>query len=545
MALATGEIETAAPFYVHNQRLIKDVQSLEDKARRSDVLVSEESLIAFYKSAIPTTISTRAAMELWCKNAENDSRARFSREMLMRHGAESVTEAQFPKVLKLGDFEVPLSYRFEPGHVMDGVTARLPLPLLNAVDDRYASWLVPGLWREKIAVLLKALPKAERGRVQPIPDTVTAFLELASPRERPLTEALLEFLRDFLGIKLPSNTFDRVEMPLHLQLNFRVMDGDGSEVAMGRDLLLLQKQLGQAARMAFQGAAGGAASDIEKTGLMGWTIGTLPGSIAVKRGGRNLSAYPACVDETTSVSVKLFESEEEADAAHRKGVIRLMSFELKQQLRQWEKGPSGFNQVALQLRTAPSSEKLLADFLDALTDRAFIGEDALPRDEKAFRELVQRAKQRIPVVADSLGRTLGLVAAAYASLQQALNVNGMRGKPVIATVSQWRDRLVGPHWLASTPWDQLTHLPRYIKALERRLHKFAEMPDREVRHGPTLVAYWQRWNELMSRAQPTAEQRNFRWLIEELNVSLFAQELKTPFPVSAKRLDKIWNEIAT
>jgi ATP-dependent helicase HrpA len=454
-----------------------------------------------------------------------------------------VVESQYPKAMKLGDFEVPLVYRFEPGHVMDGVTARVPLPLLNAIEDRYTSWLVPGLWREKIAVLLKALPKAERGRVQPIPDTVTAFLELATPREKPLAESLLDFLRDFLTLKLPSNTFDRVEMPPHLLINFRVMDGEGNEVAMGRDLVALQKELGQAARMAFQGAAGGAATDIEKTGLTSWSFGTLPESIAVKRGGRNLSAYPACVDDGTTVSVRLFETEEEANAAHRKGVIRLMSFELKQQLRAWEKGPSGFNQIALQLKTAIASDKLLVDFQNALADRAFIGEDELPRDEKAFREQVQRAKQRIPVVADALGRTLAQVAPAYASLQSALHASAMRAKAVLPTLNAWRDRLLAPGWLMNTPWAQLPHLPRYLKALERRLHKFSEMPDREVRHGPALNAYWQRYGELMQRAQTTGAQRDFRWMIEELNVSLFAQELKTPFPVSAKRLDKLWLEI--
>jgi ATP-dependent helicase HrpA len=321
------------------------------------------------------------------------------------------------------------------------------------------------------------------------------------------------------------------------------MDGDGNEAAMGRDLAALQKELGQAARMAFQGAAGGAATDIEKTGLTGWTFGTLPETIAVKRGGRNLSAYPACVDDGASVSVRLFETEQEANAAHRKGVIRLMSFELKQQLRAWEKGPSGFNQIALQLKTAIASDKLLADFLNALADRAFIGDDALPRDEKAFREQVQRAKQRIPVVADALARVLAQVAPAYASLQTALHAGAMRAKAVLPSLNAWRDRLLAPGWLINTPWAQLTHLPRYLKALERRLQKFSEMPEREARHAPTLANYWQRYSELMQRATVSDEQRDFRWLIEELHVSLFAQELKTPFPVSVKRLDKIWTEI--
>ncbi len=542
-ALAMDEVETTAPFYAANRKLIKDVQSLEDKARRTDVLVSEDTIAAFYKSRIPKEISTRADLEKWAKTETNDHSVRMTREQLMRHGAESITEEQFPKTLKLGDFEVPATYRFEPNHPMDGVTVRLPLALLNAVEDRYASWLIPGLWREKIAVLLKALPKAERGRVQPIPDSVTAFLELATPREKPLTDALLEFLREYLSLNVASTVFDRAEVPAHLQLNFRVMDGEGNELGMGRDLAKLQEELGQAARMAFQGSHGSVANDIEKTGLISWTVGTLPEGIPVKRAGRNVTAYPACVDEGASVSVKLFETSDEANAAHRRGVVRLMSFELKQQLRNWEKGPSGFNQIALQLKTATPTDKLLSDFLETLADRAMIGDDAPPRDEKAFREQIGRAKQRIPVVADALTRTLMQVAEAYASLQSDLYKAGPRAKPLLPALTQWRDRLLAPGWLSRTPWAQLPHLARYLKALERRLHKFSEMPEREARHGPVLTAFWDRWGEIMTRAQTTDAQREFRWLIEELNVSLFAQELKTPFPVSIKRLEKVWLEI--
>jgi ATP-dependent helicase HrpA len=544
-ALSMDDVETSAPFYEANKKLVKDIQSLEDKARRTDVLVSEETIAAFYKSRIPQDICTRADLEKWTKSQDNDKLLRMTREQLMRHGADAVTEEQFPKTLKLGDFEVPVNYRFEPNHVMDGVTVRLPLALLNAVEDRYASWLIPGLWREKIAVLLKALPKAERGRVQPVPDTVTAFLELATPREKPLNDALLEFLRAYLSLNVPASVWDRVEIPAHLLVNFRVMDGEGNELGMGRDLGKLQEDLGQAARMAFQGSQGAVTNDVEKTGLTAWTIGTLPEGIPVKRAGRNVTAYPACVDEGASVAVKMFETEPEADAAHRKGVIRLISFELKQQLRNWEKGPSGFNQTALQLKTIIPTDKLLTDFFATMCDRAFIGDDALPRDEKAFREQVGRAKQRIPVVAEALARVLTQVASEYAALQTALHAAGPRAKAVVPVLSQWRDRLLYVGFLSATPWAQLTHLPRYLCALGRRLNKFTEMPEREPRHAPVLNTFWAQWHAEIARTGIAAspDLLAFRWLIEELNVSLFAQDLKTPFPVSSKRLEKRWLEI--
>jgi ATP-dependent helicase HrpA len=560
-ALAMGEVETTAAFFAFNLKLVKDVQSLEDMARRNDVLVAEETIAAFYKARIPLDVSSRADLEKWLKaeaetalspldraelRGHRDQSLRLTRDELMRHGAEAITEEQFPKTLKLGDFEVPVTYRFEPGHIMDGVTVKLPLALLNAVEDRYASWLIPGLFREKIAAYLKALPKAERGRVQPVPDSVTTFLELATPRDKPLPEALYDFCRDYFGLKLPANVWDRMELAAHLQLNFRVMDGEGNELSMGRDLAKLQDELGQIARMAFQdGASGkGAESEIEKTGLTGWTIGTLPDGIPVKRAGRAVTAYPACVDEGATVAVRLFETAREADAAHRRGVVRLIALELKQQLRTWERGPQGFNQSALQLKTAVPTDKLLADFLATLADRAFIGDDAVPRDERSYRDQITRAKQRIPVVADALGKTLAQVAEAYAALQASLHSAAGRGKAVAPVLSAWRDRLVHAGFMSETPWAQLHHLPRYLKALGKRFEKFATMPEREPRNGPVLAGYWQRFDAEVNRVAPAANAglAQFRWLIEELQVSLFAQELKTPFPVSAKRLDKAWAE---
>ena len=298
--------------------------------------------------------------------------------------------------------------------------------------------------------------------------------------------------------------------------------------------------------MAFQdGAASrGAESDIEKTGLTTWSIGTLPEGIPVKRAGRAVTAYPACVDEGASVAVRLFETAREAELAHRRGVVRLIALELKQQLRTWERGPSGFNQSALQLKTAIPTDKLLADFLATLADRAFIGDDVMPRDERAFREQIARAKQRIPVVADALGKTIVQVAEAYAALQINLHSAGGRAKAVVPTLSQWRDRLVHVGFLNETPWAQLHHLSRYLRALGKRLEKYLTMPEREPRNGPVLAAYWQRYEAERLRCGPNVSDAvlQFRWLIEELQVSLFAQELKTPFPVSAKRLDKAWAE---
>ena len=265
----------------------------------------------------------------------------------------------------------------------------------------------------------------------------------------------------------------------------------------------------------------------------------------MKRAGRTVTAYPACVDEGKSVAVRLFETAREAEIAHRHGVVRLISLELKTQLRNFEKGPCGFSQCALQLKTVIATDKLLADFLETLADRAIIGDDPLPRDERAYRDQIARAKQRIPVVAEALGRTLTQVAEAYIALQTNTRAAGPRANAVLPTLSQGRDRLLYAGFLAATPWAQHQHLPRFLRALGKRLEKYLSMPEREARHGPVMASYWARWLTEKERTGATATDAllQFRWLIEELHVSLFAQELKTPFPVSAKRLDKIWTDI--
>ncbi|MCS6995777.1 MAG: ATP-dependent RNA helicase HrpA [Casimicrobiaceae bacterium] len=544
-ALAARAVTTRAPFAAANQRLIESIEALEARTRRCDLLVSEETLAALYAARLPGHVVTRAELERWCEDPQQDACLRFTREELLRRNTDEFSEALFPDTLRLGDFEVPVSYRFEPGHPLDGVTARVPLALLNAVEPRFTTWLVPGLVRERVAVRLKALPKAARARLQPQAETVTAFLELTAPHEQPLERALLVFLRDYAGLDLPDEVWARTPLPPHLELNVQVVGVQGEEIAMGRDLAALQRDFGEAARLAFQ--ASSAASHqarIEQSGLTSWRIGTLPERITVDRPGGEIVAFPALVDEGETVAVRVFETATEAARAHREGVLRLLSIALKVPLRAFEKGPPGFAQAALALKPVVATEQLLADFQRALASRALLGDEEPPRSEAAFREQLARAKPRIGLVAEQLGRMLAAVAEANSELQAALTSAGQRERALVPTLLAWRARLLHPRFLSETPWPQLPHLPRYLRALKRRLTKFSESPEREARHGPVLAAYWQRWEAECARRGADAPPAllEFRWWLEELHVSLFAQELKTPFPVSVKRLEKFWNE---
>ncbi len=544
-ALVPGALATKGAFLDHNRRLIAEVAELEHKARRQDVLVDDETIAAFYAERVPEGVHSRASFEQWRAGAEaKDPRVLFlTREALMRHAASHVTEALFPEALPMAGAMLPLAYRFAPGHPQDGLTLTVPLALLNQVDVARASWLVPGMIREKVAFLLKALPKAWRNRVTPLPPAVTEFLEATPPGAAPLASALRAWLRQSLGDAPEANVWDGTALPPHLEMNFRIVDAAERELASGRDLEALRAQLGEAAQLSF--ASEGPA--LEKHGVTSWDFGDLPETLTRMQDGRRITGYPALVDAGQSVSVVLMDTRAAADTATRAGVVRLIRIALKPQVAVHEKGGTGFAQAALQLKPMLPTDALRDDALAAICDRAFVGDDALPRNERAFADQVKRARTRLPAVADSVYRLL----AAIAEEHHAVSARIARLPPgqgrLAAEVRARRDALVRPGFLRTTPWTALTQLPRYLKALDRRLAKHPDNPERDAKHAATLAGWWQRLHERQERNRAAGRQEpaleDFRWLLEELAVSLFAQELKTPFPVSYKRLERVWADL--
>jgi ATP-dependent helicase HrpA len=542
-ALANMEFDTRAPFFVANQRLMREIEELEHKARRQDVLVDEHALFAFYDARIPEGIVNGAGFEKWRQDAEKEKPRLLylTREDLMRHAASSITEAQFPEQFDLDGTSVLLKYRFEPGHPLDGVTATIPLALLNQLDPTQAEWLVPGMIREKITHLIKSLPKTIRRVCVPVPDFVTGFLEQNTGEGR-LLEAVAEYIRKRTGLKLSANEWTD-PIPPHLLMNFRVIDDAGRELAMGRDWLALKNQLGQAAQLTFRSGQ----PDIEKTGLKQWDFGDLPEKLDFTRNNRQMTGYPALEDNGNSVAVKLFDTEAAALESHRKGVRRLMRFELKEQMKQLEKGLPGFNQYALLLRNIMTPDELREDMLTAIADRAFIGEDELPRSNADFMALKARARTRLPAVVEGAGRLAQAIAAEVQPLTQKLNGLPPTMSRVKREVEEQYTRLLPKRFFSTTPWERLQHIPRYLKALRMRLEKYPGSVERDTRSAQAVQELWQRWETRVIAERKaegaSAALEEFRWLIEELRVSLFAQELKTPFPVSVKRLEKIWAEL--
>ena len=544
-ALANGDFDTRAPFFTANERLIAEVEELEHKARRQDVLVDEHQLFAFYDSKIPADIFQAATFEKWREGAEkiNPKLLYLTRDDLMRHGADAITAVQFPEKMLLDGVEIPLKYRFEPGHILDGVTATVPLALLNQLNYAQTEWLVPGMLREKLTYLIKALPKSYRRVCVPVPEFVTIFLEQAHVGEGLIKSVLAGHIQRVTTLKISVEDWTE-ETPAHLLMNFSIVDDAGRELAMGRDWNALKKQLGSAAQLTFRNTS----PDIEKTGLKQWDFGDLPTTLSFERDGRKITGYPALEDDKDSISVKLFDTETDATINHRKGVCRLMRFELKEQIKQLEKSLPNFNQYALILRNIMSPEDLREDLIVTISDRAFIGEDDLPRTNADFMKLKARARTRLPAVSQAVARQAQSIATEYQLLtaQQAkmpATVNRLK-----RDLEQQISLLVYKNCFSQTPWEQLQHVPRYLKALRLRIEKQPANPDRDGKSAASVGLLWQKWQDKMSalyQAHVDIPQplQDYRWLIEELRVSLFAQELKTPFPISIKRLEKIWTDM--
>lgn len=494
----------------------------------------------------PLPLADIRTFEAWLKTTErNNPRLLFlSRDDLMQHAAAHITEEQFPKFWQTADGKFKLSYRFEPHHPLDGVTMTVPLTVLNRLHAPSLEWLVPGMLREKIQLLIKALPKQIRRICVPVPDFITKFLESNPDRQAAIIPQLAHFIAKSAGDmrileQIDQDAWAAQELPEHCYLNLRIIDDGGQELAGGRKLHELQQQLGQAAAVTFRDNT----QEFERDNVTAWDIGTLPESIKFARGKQQLTGYLGLQKEKDGrIALRLFDTTEAAEQAHRQGVIELMKLQLKEQVKDLNKGIQGFTQAAMLLKHI-NADTLRDDLTQAVCDRAFIGEDDLPRNEKAFKEQIKRARSRLPAVKEALSRYLQETAAAYAEL------NGKLGKhPLTHLMRQRLQTLLAAGFATRTPWAQWPRLPIYLKAMTLRLEKYSGNPARDAAREADIQELEQMWQEktdsLIKQGLPISDGlAGFKWMIEELRVSLFAQELKTPYPVSVKRLLKEWESL--
>ncbi|MCM2307279.1 MAG: ATP-dependent RNA helicase HrpA [Sulfuritalea sp.] len=534
-------------FFQHNAKLMKEIQALEHKSRRPDVLVDDELIHAFYDARIPEGIITLAAFDHWRREAEaaNPKLLCLEKEQLMRHEAAGITTDAFPPALTHRGQSFKLSYHHDPGAADDGVTLTLPLPALNQLPANRCEWLVPGLLKEKVLALLKTLQQKYRHRLQPLDEFATNFCEAEHDLDEPLVRALTRAAEEHLAMKLPLDAFRSGELRPHLFMNFRLTDEHGGTLAISRNLAELRAEYRGRVEQAYATAEvrhEAAAGDL--SGLTAWSFGALPELMEVKVGAGTTVGFPALVDMGESVRLTAFDTEDKARAEHRRGMARLFALQLAAQVKAIEKLP-GLRELALQF-VSLGTEKELREQLIAVTLERTCLMDPLPADEPAFAARREAARGRILLVAQEILRLLGGILTEHAALAKKLASLQKAFPQACADIAAQLAELMPKRFIASVPFERLQHYPRYLKAIGLRLDKARSDPARDAR----LMADWQAlgkpWERERNAMLKSGQQNDsfldeFRWLLEELRVALFAQELKTTSPVSVKRLQKMWD----
>jgi len=586
-ALVAGNWESKLPFLPANHQLVAQVQELEHKSRRQDVLVDDELIFAFYDQQVPADIHNGAAFDRWWKQAASaNPRLLFlTRDELMRHEAAGITTQSFPKTLRLGGVDCKASYLHEPGDAKDGVTVDVPLFVLNQVSEDRCEWLVPGMLKDKIQALLKSLPQRPRSRFVPLPESAARLAgELAAPEVfggGSLSDVLLKKVRDETSLDVKRADFKLDMLSPHLFMNLRVVDEHGRQLGMGRNLGALKAEWGSKARGAFQALAqlkpklgsdtdllqppaAAAGASTSPAGLIrrpsasvtsskpaavadqrytSWSFGELPELMEIRKGGQTLIGFPALIDLADAVAIEVFDEPEVAAAKHRKGLGRLFALQIKDALKYLEKNIPDLQKMSVAFMSLGTAEELHTQIIEVAVDRAFL-QDPLPTDEAAFKKRVEEGRGRLTLIANEVARLAGVVLAEYATALRKIK-DTKNAPEATADCTQQLQRLMPKHFMAATPWPQLQHFARYLKAITLRLDKYRADPARDAQRLAELRPQEQRFWRLVAERKGVQDARmlELRWLLEELRVSFFAQELRTPQPVSIKRVEKVWGQL--
>ncbi len=546
-ALVQGEYKTRAKFHALNQQLIADVEEIEHRQRRRDVLVDEQDIYEFFDERIPSGIYSGKRFEKWYRTIEMESPnlLLLSKERLMNR-PEKISESDYPESLELGGgLRLPLRYHFDPGHRCDGVTLTVPVAALNQLDSARLEWVVPGLLHGKVTALIKSLPKGLRRHFVPAPDFAAACLEVITPGEGPLLPALGRQLQRMTGIEVPSGAWDPSKLPDYLQINISAVDDNGRELAHDRDLTALCDTLGDYANAQFEQLP---RSNLEREGITAWDFGDLPDQVEMESSGVQLLAFPALCDEGDSVAIRLFDTRTKACHAHRGGLHRLILLSLPKQARYLHKNLPGFTSMALHYSGVGDAEQLREDLTRAIIDSSFLTDGKPVYSEQRFRDIVDTGREKMMSVAAEVCKVVEESLATYHRIRKTLK-GALSPQRLVAAqdIRMQLDHLIYPGFVSQVGVEWLVHYPRYLKAIEQRWKKLEGNVARDKKNAAEIAKWWAKYEpraeKQIDEGVANPELAQFRWMIEEFRVSLFAQELGTRFPVSAARLEKQWQRV--
>ncbi|MGV6827258.1 MAG: ATP-dependent RNA helicase HrpA, partial [bacterium] len=546
--LVAGDFDTRAKFWRHNQELIEEVHDMEARSRRRDILVDEEVIYGFYDQQIPAGIYSKPDFEKWLRKAsQKNPRLLFlDRKTIIRSDAKMVDEEAFPAALLVEGLKLPLRYQFDPDRADDGVTMLIPGAVMNQVPAWAGDWLVPGLLREKVIALIKGLPKAIRRSFVPVPDYADKFITGSAKQDSPLIQVLGKALKQWSGTHIAEDLWPVQDLPAHLQMNYALLDSEGNCIDQSRDLVALQQK--------YTGHDFGSSGVESSTGLTeepmrDFDIVSLPESVEINSAGMKLKAWPAMVDRGDSVVIEALDSAQNARIAHHKGLRRLVRLRLPQLLKGLRKDIAPRVQ-ALQLKYAKAPGKsqghqnLESTLIDFIIDRTFFDNNGEIRDASNFNRCLEAGRSNLFEVSNSTLDLVEDILAQYQRVRSMLSkLNQINWLHSVSDMQDQLDGLVYQGFLSEVAMEHLQHYPRYLQALGKRIESLRSAAARDQQRMQEMKAVLERWKQRYAVNSQDPRLEEIRWMLEELRVSLFAQELKTPFPVSVKRLDKRWQAL--
>ncbi|WP_152663155.1 ATP-dependent RNA helicase HrpA [Arsukibacterium ikkense] len=538
-ALVNQDLGTNDAFLSYNQRLIEEVTALEEKSRRRDILVDEDTLAAFYADKIPLWANNRIDFAKWWKKqrAIDPYFLNFDPDSLLNRDTSDITADKFPESWRQGNLTLPLEYHFAPGELDDGISVIIPLALLNQIEDRGFDWLIPALRHELLVALIKSLPKQYRRNFVPAPNYADALLQLIAPDQGKLLEVISQRLKRMSGITLPEDAWDLTSLPAHLSMNFKVVDENGNTLQQGRSLALLKQGLqGQVQQSLSQVAEQG----IEQTSLTDWSFGELPQEYVKVQAGYEIKAFPALVDDRDSVAIKLLDNPQQARQVSKQGLRRLLLLNVPSPVKYLQESLPNKAKLGLYFNPFGRVLELIDDCIAAGVD-TLIAQTAMPGNSQAFNQLRDKVRAELGDTVVAIALQVEQILTLGHDIQKRL-----KGKVDLAhiqsqgDIKQQLNELVFKGFVSSHGAGRLQDILRYLQAMQKRLEKLPVDPqrDRLLMHEYQKAA--DAYDTLLGKyagnpllPEPVSA---IYWMLQELKVSLHAQQLGTPYPISVKRI---------
>ncbi|MGR5367691.1 ATP-dependent RNA helicase HrpA [Photobacterium damselae] len=545
-ALVEGDWDTKHKFFQQNRKLLREVEELEHKSRRRDILIDDEQLFEFYDQRIDLSVVSGRHFDTWWKKAskENPELLNFEREMLFRNDASHVTDLDYPNFWHQGNLKLKLSYQFEPGEDNDGVTVHVPLAILNQVEPDGFDWQIPGLRHELVVALIKSLPKTLRRNFVPAPNYADAFLSRTKVMEAPLLDSMEKELKRITGVTILREDWNLDQIPDHLKITFRAVDHRNRKLRENKDLYELKDSLKEKVQQTLSQVAD---DDIEQEGLKTWSFGTLPERYQQKRGGFEVRAYPAIVDNNDSVGIKLFETEEEQHRAMQQGQRRLILLNIPSPIKYLHDNLPNKSKLGLYFNPYGRVLDLIDDCIACGIDKLIEHKGGIVWQPEAFEALKDYVRAELGDTVVEIAKQVEEI------LTTAFNINKrLKGRVdltmafALSDIKAQLEGLIFKGFATECGWKRLPDILRYMRAIERRLEKLPIDPNKDRVHILKVESMVNEYKELLNKipkGQPIPENvKEIRWMIEELRVSYFAQQLGTPYPISDKRIRNAINE---